>query len=66
MPQHTQTTATFSRKFLSILFDCCQVYNRIYINAEQTAYVGRCPKCLSQVRVGIGKNGTSARTFRAQ
>ncbi|NLF83960.1 MAG: hypothetical protein GX568_08270 [Candidatus Gastranaerophilales bacterium] len=51
------------KKFLSILFKCCNVYSRIYQNKEGTAYVGRCPKCLKSVRILIGEGGTSARFF---
>jgi hypothetical protein len=56
----------FKRKFLSIMFDCCHVYSRIYINPEGTAYTGRCPRCLSSVKALVGKDGSSSRLFRAQ
>ena len=52
------------RKFLGILFECCGVYGRIYQNKEGTAYVGRCPKCMRNIKVAIGKGGTNQRFFR--
>ncbi len=54
------------RNFLGILFECCNVYGRIYKNKEQTHYVGFCPKCMRQVRVKIGEGGTSQRFFKAR
>ena len=53
------------RKYLGIKFDCCGTYARIYQNKEGTAYVGRCPKCLRQIRINIGEGGTTNRFFRA-
>lgn len=54
------------KKFLGIMFDCCGIYSRIYKNKDNTAYVGRCPKCMRSVRVPIGQGGTGQRFFRAQ
>jgi hypothetical protein len=53
-------------KFLGIHFKCCNVYQRIYKNNNQTAYEGRCPSCGMKVRVPIGSGGTSERFFTAE
>jgi hypothetical protein len=53
------------RRFVGVQFTCCDVYTRVYINADQTAYEGRCPKCAKQVRLMIGPGGTDARFFTA-
>lgn len=54
------------KKFLGVLFECCNVYRRIYLNPEQTAYEGRCPKCYKQVRVKIAPGGADSRFFKAR
>lgn len=52
-----------SKKFLGVKFNCCQVYQRVYINKEKTHYSGRCPKCLTPVKIKIGTGGTNNRFF---
>lgn len=52
-----------SRRFLGVQFACCGVYTRVYINKDQTAYVGNCPKCLKRVEMKIGPGGTDHRFF---
>lgn len=53
------------KKFVGILFRCCNLYRRIYRNAQGTAYEGSCPKCGKHARIAIGKGGTSSRFFEA-
>jgi hypothetical protein len=55
-----------SSRFLSIWFRCCNAYGRIYKDAAETHYSGRCPKCGASVKARIGANGTSRRTFEAR
>ena len=51
------------RRFLSIWFRCCHTYGRLYRNRDETAYEGRCPRCLRTVRFKIAPHGTGARAF---
>ena len=54
------------KKFIGILFECCNIYRRIYINKEKNGYEGACPKCNSEVKVAIGPAGTDVRFFSAR
>ena len=53
------------RRFVGVQFTCCDVYSRVYINRDETAYEGNCPKCAKRVRLSIGPGGTDARFFTA-
>ena len=56
------------RPFIGVMFDCCNVYVRVYKNRIGTAYVGWCPRCGKKVeaRCGHGGEGTDQRMFRAK
>ena len=54
------------KKYIGILFECCNVYRRIYINKDGNAYEGRCPLCYAKVKVAIGPQGTDQRIFKAR
>jgi len=51
------------RPFLGVLLRCCNVYSRLYVNAEGDAYVGWCPRCAKRVRVDIVEEGGSDQRF---
>jgi hypothetical protein len=53
------------RRFVGVRFLCCEVYSRVYINREETAYEGNCPRCAKRVRLQIGPGGTDERFFNA-
>jgi hypothetical protein len=65
---HGQTSGDgrSGRRFVGVHFLCCDVYARVYVNRQQTAYEGHCPRCAKPVRLRIGPEGTDARFFIAQ
>jgi hypothetical protein len=54
------------RPFLSVLFECCGAYQRVYRNPNEPIYNGRCPRCGQPVTFQVGSSGTSARFFRVR
>ena len=55
-----------ARPWLSVLFRCCQVYQRVYRHRDGTRYEGRCPRCGAMVRFKVGHGGTGSRQFIAE
>jgi hypothetical protein len=64
-PNEAPRPSAPGRRYVGVHFVCCDTYSRVYINRDQTAYEGHCPKCAKKVRLGIGPGGTDARFFTA-
>jgi hypothetical protein len=60
------TGGAAGRNFVGIHFTCCDVYTRVYVNRDETAYEGNCPKCAKRVCLQIGPGGTDSRFFTAR
>ncbi len=50
---------------IGVIFKCCRVYSRIYLNKSKTAFVGWCPKCAAKMEVRISPYGSKKRFFTA-
>lgn len=57
--------AVASRRFVGVHFACCDIYSRVYVNRDETAYAGNCPRCAKQILLKIGPGGTDSRFFTA-
>lgn len=51
------------RPYLGVMFKCCKVYSRIYMNKQGTAFVGWCPRCATPMRIKISPDGSTSRFF---
>jgi hypothetical protein len=54
------------RESLGVMFECCNVYRRIFKRADGTAYEGRCPRCGRAVLIRVGEGGSASRVWRAR
>ncbi|MFO0791645.1 MAG: hypothetical protein U0805_19455 [Pirellulales bacterium] len=64
--KNTGKSANDGRKFVGVHFTCCDVYTRVYVNRDGTAYEGNCPRCAKRIRLQIGPGGTDSRFFTAR
>jgi len=62
-PADVARGSTGARAYLGVHFRCCDVYTRVYVNRDRSAYAGHCPRCSRPVTVRIGPGGTSSRFF---
>jgi hypothetical protein len=52
-----------AKPYLSVMFECCAIYQRIYRHKSGRFYEGRCPRCLRTIRFRVAPGGTTARAF---
>ena len=64
-PRSSSPADDAGRRYIGVTFACCDVYARVYINREESAYVGNCPKCAKRLNIRIGPGGTEQRFFTA-
>lgn len=64
-PDSEAASSRRRRRFLGVHFTCCNVYTRVYVNRQETAYVGYCPKCSQRIQLRIGPGGSDSRFFTA-
>ena len=57
------TPGVRGRPYLSVQFDCCHVYQRVYRDSDARSYRGRCPRCGRSVVFAVGEGGTDSRFF---
>ena len=58
--------AARGRYWVSVLYRCCHVYQRVYFRSRAETAEGRCPRCLELVRFEIREDGTDGRFFSAE
>ena len=64
-PASSGCDSTGLRRYVGIRFACCDVYVRVYVNREGTAYQGHCPRCRRRIELKISPDGSSSRFFTA-
>ena len=62
-PESIRSIAPIDKPFLSVLFKCCSVYQRVYKNERENRYDARCPRCGKFVRFVVGQGGSDQREF---
>lgn len=54
------------RPDIGMHFKCCNVYVKIRLNADGTAYAGHCPKCSAKVTIPVGRGGKRSRFWSTE
>ncbi len=63
---HDKPSARKPRPAISMLFKCCNVYSRVFLNHAGNAYAGHCPRCARPVRVKAVPGGRRGRIWIAE
>ncbi|HOZ48020.1 MAG TPA: hypothetical protein PLO37_24145 [Candidatus Hydrogenedentes bacterium] len=54
------------RPYIGVLFKCCNVYARVHLNKDGTAYAGFCPKCAKKLTIPVAPGGSPSRFWTAE
>ena len=54
------------RPFIGVRFTCCNVYLRIYLNRQGTAFFGHCPRCKRPLTIPAKRGGSKSRFWIAE
>ena len=65
-PSESADQSADTRPYLSVMFECCNVYQRVYRKPDDTAYNARCPRCGRTATFPVGTSGTANRFFRVR
>jgi hypothetical protein len=68
MSSDSKLKATERKKkpHLGVIFKCCRVYSRLYLNKKGDAFVGWCPKCAAKLEIKVSPTGSRQRFFTAE
>jgi len=53
------------REFIGVIFQCCRVYSRIYLDKKKKMFAGHCPRCGAKLNILISDSGSESRFFVA-
>jgi len=59
----THPTSNEARPSIGVYFRCANAYQRVFRNAQGTAYLARCPKCAKTMTFRVGPSGSAQRQF---
>jgi len=54
------------RPHIGVVFKCCRIYSRIYLNKKGDAFVGWCPRCSAKMEVLVSPIGSKSKFFFAE
>jgi len=55
-----------ARPYVGVIFKCCNVYARVYLNAQKTAYAGNCPRCAARLELKTSPTGSPSRFWSVE
>ena len=66
MERETSDDRARGRFWVSVHFQCCHVYQRVYFAKGAIHASGHCPRCLREVQFELTEDGESGRFFTAE